>query len=128
MSAVKRYPLEIISSAWERRMENWANSRTAVIESFTNIAVAYIGMKASMRGSGTVDSGPAVTMNAAIRASTTTRASRRCAGLGGRLEMMKSCPAGGADRVFTMVPTNRGRRNARAEGTSCGRLHEVVGL
>ena len=31
MSAVKTYPLAIASSAWERRMANWANSRTAVI-------------------------------------------------------------------------------------------------
>ncbi len=40
MSAVKRYPLEIARSARERKMENWANSRIAVIESITNIAVA----------------------------------------------------------------------------------------
>jgi hypothetical protein len=69
-------------------MANWANSRTAVIESLTNMAVTSIGMKASMRASRTVDSGPAVTTNAAIRASATPRASRRCAGLGGRLEMV----------------------------------------
>src|SRR6266481_3900340 len=60
-------------------------------------------MKASMRGSGTVDSGPAATTNAAIRTSTTPRANRRCAGLGDRLETMKSCPSGAADRVFTML-------------------------
>src|SRR2546426_3792524 len=70
MSAVKRYPLAIASSAWERRMANWANSRTAVIPSLTNIAATYIGTKASMRASGTVDSGPAATTNAAISAST----------------------------------------------------------
>jgi len=40
MSAVKRYPLAITSRARERRIENWANSRTAVIKSLTNIAVA----------------------------------------------------------------------------------------
>jgi len=107
MSAVKRYPLAIASSAWERRMANWANSRTAVIPSLTNIAATYIGTKASMRASGTVDSGPAATTNAAISASTTPRASRRCAGLGGRLEMVKACTSGAADRVFTMLSTNR---------------------
>jgi hypothetical protein len=40
MSAVKRYPLAITRRARERRMENWANSRTAVIESLTSMAVA----------------------------------------------------------------------------------------
>jgi len=40
INAVKRYPLAIAREARERKMENWANSRTAVIESFTNIAVA----------------------------------------------------------------------------------------
>ena len=128
MSAVKTYPLAIASSAWERRMANWANSRTAVIESFTNIAAAYIGMKASMRASGTVDRGPAVTTNAAISASTTARASRRCAGVGGRLAMVKAGPSGTVVRVFTMVPTKRARRNAHAKHTSCGRRHEVVRL
>jgi hypothetical protein len=88
-------------------MENWANSRMAVSESFTNIAAAYIAMKASMRASWTVDSGPTARTNAAIRASTTARASRRCAGLGGRLAMVKACPSGAVERVFTMVPTNR---------------------
>jgi len=39
-SAVKRYPFAITRRARERRMENWANSRTAVIESVTNIAAA----------------------------------------------------------------------------------------
>src|ERR1700720_3551343 len=40
ISAAKRYPLEITRSARERRMENCANSKTAVIESITSIAVA----------------------------------------------------------------------------------------
>jgi hypothetical protein len=39
-SAVKTYPLAIARRARERKMENWANSRTAVIESFTKLAVA----------------------------------------------------------------------------------------
>jgi len=40
ISAVKRYPLAIIRVARERRIENWAKRRIAVIESFTIIAVA----------------------------------------------------------------------------------------
>ena len=48
MSAVKRYPLAITRMARERRMENWANRRIAVIESHTNIAVAYAGTKAAI--------------------------------------------------------------------------------
>jgi hypothetical protein len=40
ISAVKRYPLDIARSARERAMENCANSKTAVIESFTKMAVA----------------------------------------------------------------------------------------
>jgi hypothetical protein len=39
-SEVKRYPLAITRRARERRMENWANSRTAVIASVTDIAAA----------------------------------------------------------------------------------------
>jgi hypothetical protein len=39
INAVKRYPLAITRSARERRMENWANSSTAVIKSITNSAV-----------------------------------------------------------------------------------------
>src|SRR6266403_4931588 len=126
MSAVKRYPVAIASSAWERRMANWANSRTAVIQSLTNIAATYIGTKASMRASGTVDSGPAATTNAAISASTTPRASRRCAGLGGRLEMVKACTSGAADRVFTMLST--GTTECASTAHVVCHLHEVVRL
>jgi hypothetical protein len=86
------------------------------------------GVRAMVRASGTVDSGPAVTTNAAIRASTTARGSRRCAGVGGRLEMVKACSSRTVERVFTVVSTKRARRNARSEHTSCGRRHEVVRL
>ena len=36
---MKTYPLAITRMARERSIENWANNRIAVIESFTNIAV-----------------------------------------------------------------------------------------
>ena len=39
MSAVKRYPLAIARSAWERRMAHCANSRTAVIPSHELLGV-----------------------------------------------------------------------------------------
>jgi hypothetical protein len=39
MNAVKRYPFEIARSAGVRRIEYCANSKIAVSESFTNIAV-----------------------------------------------------------------------------------------
>jgi hypothetical protein len=61
--------------------------------------------------------------NAAIRASTTPRASRRCVGPGGRLEMVKSCPSEAADRVFIMLSTSTTERAGTVP--SCGRLHEV---
>ena len=60
MSAVKRYPFAITRVARERRMENWANSRIAVIESHTNIAVAYAGTKAATGVVLKLESGPAV--------------------------------------------------------------------
>ena len=60
MSAAKRYPLAILRMARERRMENWAYRRIAVIESHTNSAVAYAGTKASTRPRWTPLSGPKV--------------------------------------------------------------------
>jgi hypothetical protein len=44
--------------ARERRIENCVYSRIAVIESHTNIAVAYAGTKASMREGGRPRAGP----------------------------------------------------------------------
>ena len=81
-----------------------------MIESHTNIAATYIETKASIRASGTVDSGPVNTQNAAMRASTTPRASRRCAGLGGRRKMVKSCPSEAPDRVFIMLSNSTTER------------------
>src|SRR5207253_10221928 len=99
ISAVNRYPLDSTRSARERRIEKCANSKMAVIESFTDIAVAYTGMKALIGGNWRVDRGPAMIRNATARNSTTPRASRFCARLGDKLEKMKSCSAGPATEV-----------------------------
>src|ERR1700722_16965276 len=113
-SAVKRYPIAIARRASERRMENWANSRTAVIKSTTNMGAAYAGTKTSIRANWTVESGPAVMKKATSKASTIARASRRSARSGDKLERMKCCFSG-TNAVFNIGETLRGGRIIRRE-------------
>src|SRR5215510_4235348 len=115
MSAVKRYPLAITRMARERRMENWAYRRIAVIESHTNIAITYAGTKASTRPRWTPLSGPkAIKAKTTNMPTTTTKASRLCAGPGDKLERMKCCSSGTTAAVFSTGVTLR----SRPSGTS----------
>src|SRR5712691_2350618 len=85
-------------------------------------------MKASMRPSWIVESGPAVMTKAATKASTTARARRRWVRLGDKVERMKCCSSGTAAAVFAIGATPAG---AGAYGTNLiprrGSSHETAG-
>jgi Tetratricopeptide repeat len=101
---------------------DWANSRTAVIKSFTNIAVAKAGTKASTRPGWMAPSGPAVMTKATSKASTTASASRRCARLGDKVERMKCCSSGTATAVIVIGAIPRRGWSARNQSYSASRL------
>src|SRR5262245_52318332 len=69
-----------------------------------------------------VDSGPAVMTKATSKASTTARARRRCARLGGKVERMKCCSSGTAAAVFVIGATPRRGWSARNQSYSASRL------
>ena len=108
ISAVKRYPLAITRMARERRMENWANSKIAVIESHTNIAVAYTGTKAATGLVRMIDSGPRVINPKTINNPSTTATARRvCAGPGDKVERISCSSSERMAAVFRMGATLR---------------------
>src|SRR5262245_9354901 len=93
-------------TARERRMENWTNSRIAVMESQTNIAVAYAGTKAATGVVWTRPSGPAVTSTKNVtRPSTTARASRFCAAPGDTVDRISCAFSGTAAVAFSIRAT-----------------------
>jgi hypothetical protein len=92
-------------SARERRMENCANSKTAVIESFTNMVAAYMGTNGTIRGTLILERNAVVAKNATSMTSTTARARRFWARLGAKLESMKSCSSDAVGAIFPAVIT-----------------------
>ena len=106
MSAVKRYPLAMTRMARERRIENWAKSRIAVIESQTNIAVAYAGTNAATGLVWMLPSGPAAIRTKPItNPSTTARASRFCAAPGDTVDRIR-CSSSGDDGGCLQHPSD----------------------
>src|SRR5260221_11040090 len=73
-----------------------------------------MGTNAWTFGNSRLDSGPATMTNAAARNTTTPRASRLCAGLGDRLESMKSCSSGAVTAVWDIWRLLGGIAAARA--------------
>ena len=102
-------------------MENWANRRIAVIESQTNIAVAYEGTKAAIGVVLRLESGPAVIKpNTTNMPSTTASANRFCAGPGDSVERMISCSSETMAAVFSI--------GAGLRSTSTARLARIIRL
>jgi hypothetical protein len=79
-------------------------------------------MKASIRASWMVESGPAVMKNATSKASTTARASRLCARPGDKFERMKCCSSGTTAVVFTIGATLCSGWSARNEAYPLSRF------
>jgi hypothetical protein len=76
---MKTYPFAITRTAGKRRMENWANSRIAVIKSQKSIETTKTSTKPG-KGRGLLSERPKMMKKAAIIPSANNRARRCCAG------------------------------------------------
>ena len=129
-SAVNRYPIAIARRANRRRIENWANSRTAVIKSTTNMGCCMCRDEALDPRQLDDRERPDCNEKATSNASTIARAGRHCGWAGDTLESIEgSWNNSGAQhwrRPFAATGQSKGRFAASRSALICCDLSEAA--